>query len=191
MRANLLPITYAELNDLLWQEGTFPQWIDIKNGEVFEYSKFAIVRHNNISYMSLVDNNVDEPINTNTWILWGDVLSGMLSTTPQPTPPPEQIKVVVQPSNKIDNVTMDAKKGKIQCSSSPISAGGFVTFRLSNKLITNDKNVVINIIDGSVNLKGTYFIECSSGNGFADITINNRLGSAQSDAILLLFTVLD
>lgn len=43
MRANPMPLSYAELNDLLWQEGTYPVWCDERNGDKFEYSREAYV----------------------------------------------------------------------------------------------------------------------------------------------------
>ncbi len=56
-----------------WQEKTFPDWISDKgDGTPFAYPSGAIVRQSGVAYISLVEDNVEEPATSANWKLFSE-----------------------------------------------------------------------------------------------------------------------
>ncbi len=179
---NPKPMTYIEENTLQWQEGTYPVWSDTKNGEVFEYSKDAIVRYSDgVAYISLVDNNVTEPTKDSSWVRF-DSLFGTDVVT--------ETKTISQISAKADDVTLHELKGVIQMFGSSLSAYGIVRFKLINSTVGPTDIVVVGIDGTSVGAQDGYEVRAVSNNGYATVIIKSAVGYVQSDTVKINFRVI-
>lgn len=179
---NPKPMTYIEENTLQWQEGTYPIWIDTKNGEVFEYSKDAIVRYSDgVAYISLVGNNITEPTKDNSWVRFDSMFGTDVVT---------EIKTISQISAKADDVTLHELKGVIQMFGSSLSAYGIVRFKLINNKVTSTDVVTVGVDGTSVGAQDGYEVRAVSNNGFATIIIKSAVGYVQSDTVRINFKVL-
>lgn len=181
---NPKPKTYIEENTLQWQEGTYPVWIDTKNGEVFEYSKDAIVRYSDgVAYISLVGNNITEPTKDNSWVRFDSMFIDGVTA-------PTELQIVKQVNAKGDDVTLNELHGIIEMIGSSLSAYGIVRFKLINNKVTSTDVVTVGVDGTSVGAQDGYEVRAVSNNGFATIIIKSAVGYVQTDTVRINFKVL-
>ena len=181
---NPKPMTYIEENTLQWQEGTYPIWIDTKNGEVFEHSKDAIVRYSDgVAYISLVGNNITEPTKDNSWVKFDSMFSDGVTA-------PTELQIVKQVNAKADDVTLHELKGVIQMFGSSLSAYGVVRFKLINSTVGPTDIVAVGIDGTSVGAQDGYEVRAVSNNGYATVIIKSAVGYVQSDTVKINFRVI-
>lgn len=94
---------------------------------------------------------------------------------------------VTQTTSKIFGVTLNKASGKITMNNAALAAGASVYFTLSNSVITNKDNVIVNGADGWLNYR---FETISVGAGLVNIRVTNVSGGSLSDAVTINFSVI-
>ena len=197
---NPKPMTYIEENTLQWQEGTYPVCIDTKNGEVFEYSKDAIVRYSDgVAYISLVGNNITEPTKDNSWARF----DSLFGNSPQPSPEPiyvdvlvsgvlgyKELTAVAQISLKSEDVTLNKPAGTIKMAGTAISAHSAIRFKFINSCIKPSDVVIVSIDGTSILAQDGYEVRAIGNNGFATIILKSVVGYVQSEEVKINFRVI-
>lgn len=182
MLDNLIPITYAEKNDLLWQEGTFPEWSHIRNGDIFEYSRLAVVRYlNGKAYMSLQSKNTTEPSKDPSWVLYEDVLFGRYGGI---------ISEVEQNGAKFENVTLSTPSGVITMDSTSLGANEDVYFQALGNFIDETDVVVCTLQNDSVSRPFDYDLKYYVKNGSIEFYVKNIGTTPLSEKLKINYRVI-
>lgn len=181
---NPIPKPFIELFIQQLQEGTYLEWIDKKNDRVFQYRKYAIVRYENDIYVSLADDNIDEPNKSPNWILYTDFLRRFINDK-------DEIQLITQENSKGNDVSSISKKGIISLANTSVMSRSQTWFRMTNPNISNDSNIVVNLQASSVSQKGAWHVDAFVGNGFCDIVVTNKSGIDLSDRLKVVYKVIN
>lgn len=175
---NIKTDMYAGKNDLIWQESTYPRWIDKKDDKTFLYSKFAVVTHNSITWMSNIKDNPYEPGTHPSWVLWSDIIKQ------------EEYDIVYQEGSKIESIRLNSNYGKIVTSDSSLYPDEAVIFQafVNNSIING---VVLFDIDADMMSKDfSYKIEKEIHSGFINICITNVSKEILKEKIYINYRIL-
>lgn|SRR5574343_1592058 len=191
---NPRPVTYIE--DLLqtYQEQTYPNWMSSCNGEVFDYAKYAVVKHNGELWMSTESANSTEPGKGSTWRKWEDVLKGGQGSFTDVLVTGKlgfsQCDTVYQEGAKFEPVYLSSPSGKIITADASLYPNESVLFQAYTKFVTVDSAVICTISSATANWFD-YAINCTVSDGVFEVMLTNRGNSILKESISINYKIIN
>lgn len=186
---NPVPSTYIEENTKQWQEGTYPKWINMKDGRVFEYSKYAVVRYtDNKVYVSNVDKNVAEPTKSSNWSLFeaGKLPSSIMVYGPIGY---SSSGTTLQQVSKEEPVNSDMYSANIVTSDSLLDAFTTVKFKVNNTNVVTNDSIIVNVREYGLADVTSYEVRAVVGNKGFWIVLRNCSDKPLSEKVFINYKI--